>query len=196
MDPPRPDGSACEWHSRGHGFDPHQLHQLRQSLSDERRRPAHLRAAFCVAFVSLPAERSRNPAGQLRPLKRGSASVAVHGSSIRRRTSLGGARLARSRRRSVSRDVRTIRNSLHSIARALTHLIPVLEAAVSNASTPSRAGRKLRLSAARRTALTLQGRYMGHLRTLRPRAKARVKALRATKGIHPAIALAKRLAKA
>ena len=138
MDPPRPDGSACEWHSRGHGFDPHQLHQLRQSLSDERRRPAHLRAAFCVAFVSLPAERSRNPAGQLRPLKPGSASVAVHGSSIRRRTSLGGARLARSRRRSVSRDVRTIRNSLHSIARALTHLIPVLEAAVSNASTPSR----------------------------------------------------------
>ena len=103
--------------------------------------------------------------------------------------------MARSRRRSVSRDVRTIRNSLHSIARALTHLIPVLEAAVSNASTPSRAV-ELRLSAARRTALTLQGRYMGHLRTLRPRAKARVKALRATKGIHPAIALAKRLAKA
>ena len=36
---------------------------------------------------------------------------------------------------------------------------------------------------------------MGHLRTLRPRAKAEVKALRATNGIRPAIALAKRLAK-
>jgi hypothetical protein len=37
---------------------------------------------------------------------------------------------------------------------------------------------------------------MGHLRSLRPKAKARVKALRATKGIRPAIALAKRLGKA
>ena len=26
-------GSAREWHSRGHGFDPRQLHQLRQQLS-------------------------------------------------------------------------------------------------------------------------------------------------------------------
>ena len=26
-------GSAREWHSRGHGFDPHQLHQLQQQLS-------------------------------------------------------------------------------------------------------------------------------------------------------------------
>jgi len=32
-------------------------------------------------------------------------------------------------------------------------------------------GRKLRLSSARRSALQLQGRYMGHVRTLRPKAK-------------------------
>jgi hypothetical protein len=37
---------------------------------------------------------------------------------------------------------------------------------------------------------------MAFVRTLKPRQKARVKALRAAKGIQPAIALAARLAKA
>lgn len=106
------------------------------------------------------------------------------------------ARLRSPRRMSVGRDVRAIRRSLGSIARALARLGPALEAAVGGSSKRSRRGRKLRLSPARRIALRLQGRYMGHLRTLRPKAKARVKALRATKGIRPAIALAKRLAKA
>jgi hypothetical protein len=77
----------------------------------------------------------------------------------------------------------------------LTRLVPILEAA-SNASKLSKVGRKLRLSTARRTALKLQGRYIGHLRSLRPSAKARVKAVRAAKGIRPAIALAKKLARA
>ena len=39
-----------------------------------------------------------------------------------------------------------------------------------------------------------QGQYMGYLRGLKPRQKARVKALRAAKGVRPAIAFARRLA--
>jgi hypothetical protein len=75
-------------------------------------------------------------------------------------------------------------------------LAPLLQAAASaSPGNPSRRGRKLRLSAERRAALRLQGQYMGHLRSLKPRQKARVKALRAAKGIRPAIAFARRLAK-
>jgi hypothetical protein len=54
---------------------------------------------------------------------------------------------------------------------------------------------RLKLSPERRAALKLQGRYMGHTRLLKPRQKAQVKALRATKGMHAAIALAAKLSK-
>jgi hypothetical protein len=77
--------------------------------------------------------------------------------------------------------------------RALARLAPALEAALGGTSNPSPRGRKLRLSPARRSALKLQGQYMGRLRSLKPRQKARVKALRAAKGVRPAIAFAKRL---
>lgn len=106
------------------------------------------------------------------------------------------ARLGTPRRTSVGMDVLSIRRSLSSIARALSRLAPLLQAAASaSPGNPSHRGRKLRLSAQRRAALRLQGQYMGHLRSLKPRQKARVKALRAAKGIRPAIAFAKRLAK-
>jgi hypothetical protein len=96
---------------------------------------------------------------------------------------------------SIGRDVRALRRSLGSIADALARLVAALEAAVGGSSKPSTRSRKLRLSAARRAALRLQGRYMGHLRSLKPRQKTRVKALRAAKGIRPAIAFARTLAK-
>ena len=102
--------------------------------------------------------------------------------------------MRRPRRMSVGRDVQAIQRSLGSIARALARLAPVLEAAVGGTAKPSTRGRKLRLSPARRSALKLQGRYMGYLRALKPRQKARVKALRAAKGVRPAIRLAKKLA--
>lgn len=54
---------------------------------------------------------------------------------------------------------------------------------------------KLRLSAARRAALELQGRYIGHIRNLPARQKARVRALREAKGVRAAISLAKKIAK-
>jgi hypothetical protein len=99
------------------------------------------------------------------------------------------------RRSSVGRDIRAIRTSLSSIARAVQRLAPLLQAAAAGPGNPSRRGRRLRLSAERRAALKLQGQYMGHLRSLKPRQKARVKALRAAKGVRPAIAFARRLAR-
>ncbi len=103
--------------------------------------------------------------------------------------------MGRRRRRSVGSDVQAIRRSLDSIARALARLAPALEAAIRGSSKAPSSGRKLRLSAARRRALRLQGQYIGHLRNLKPRHKARVKALRAAKGVRPAIAFARRLSK-
>lgn len=89
-----------------------------------------------------------------------------------------------------------IRRSLASIVRSLVRLGPALEATAggSHEASPHR-GRKLRLSAERRAALKLQGQYMGYLRSLKPRQKARVKALRSVKGVRSAIAFARRLAK-
>ena len=97
-------------------------------------------------------------------------------------------------RRSVAREMRAIRASLLSIVRAVQRLGPVLEAGASGVAGGSvRPARKLRLSAERRAALKLQGQYMGYLRNLKPRQKAQAKALRESKGIRPAIALARRL---
>ena len=58
----------------------------------------------------------------------------------------------------------------------------------------SKPRRSLKLSPRRRAALKLQGAYMGFMRQLGPRQKSRVKALKAAKGVAPAIALAKKLA--
>jgi hypothetical protein len=105
--------------------------------------------------------------------------------------------LRKLRSTSIGREVRTIRRSLSSIGSALARVLSAVGQA--NAARPDRAVRpirKLRLSPARRAALKLQGQYMGYIRTLRPRAKARVRAVREKKGVQAAIALAKRLAKA
>lgn len=101
--------------------------------------------------------------------------------------------MPRAAARSVGRDVQAIRRSLGAIVRALARLTPALEAATRGSATPSRRGRKLKLSSARRASLKLQGQYMGYLRTLKPRQKARVKALRATQGVRTAILVAKKL---
>ena len=53
--------------------------------------------------------------------------------------------------------------------------------------------RKLRLSPARRRSLKLQGSYMGYMRQLKPREKARVKAVKDKKGFPAAIAVARRM---
>ena len=96
----------------------------------------------------------------------------------------------------VEKQARVILKSLGAIAEALARLIAVAKAADGRKRTASNRGRrKLELSSKRRAALKLQGQYMGYLRNLKPRQKARVKALRATRGFPAAIAMAKRLAK-
>ncbi len=102
--------------------------------------------------------------------------------------------MPRLRRSSISREIRTIRTSLSSIDNALQRLAPVLQRVASAPSgEPARRRPKLRLSPERRAALKLQGQYMGYIRNLKPREKARVKAFRVRKGIQAAISLAKRL---
>jgi hypothetical protein len=49
------------------------------------------------------------------------------------------------------------------------------------------------LTAQDRARLKLQGRYMGTLRGLKPRDRARVKKIRARKGVRAAIAAARRM---
>lgn len=100
------------------------------------------------------------------------------------------------RRNPIRHQVRTIRKALASIERTLARLVAVTNGDGRGvASSTGQARRRLKLSPARRAALEIQGRYMGSLRPLKPRQKARVKELRARKGLPAAIALAKRLAR-
>lgn len=99
------------------------------------------------------------------------------------------------RRRTLNTEVQTIRRSLASVARALGRIGPALDAAVRASRGPQPA-RKLNLSPERMAALKLQGQYIGHIRTLAPREKEKVQAVREEKGIRAAIAQAKKLARA
>ncbi len=105
--------------------------------------------------------------------------------------------MPRPRRSTIGHEIRTIRNSLSSIDTALQRLLPLLQQAGPARFEPAaRRQPKLKLSAARRAALKLQGQYMGYIRSLKPRQKARVRSLRESKGIEAAIVLAKKLATA
>jgi len=98
-----------------------------------------------------------------------------------------------------------IQEALVSIAKVLERIALKLDAArTSTAATPKKATpqkakapkkRKLRLSPKRRAALKMHGAYIGRLRSLTLAQKKKVRALRAAKGVRPAIALAKKLGK-
>jgi hypothetical protein len=97
-----------------------------------------------------------------------------------------------------------VNKALQQIRRSLLTIAEALEALGAETSTPKAAPvgnaapaprRKAELSPARMKALKLQGAYMGALRSLGPRQKTKVKALRATKGIDSALRLAQQLAK-
>jgi hypothetical protein len=101
---------------------------------------------------------------------------------------------------SVSRELRNIRRSFVNIARSFEKLAPALAAATSGPSRSANGhtstGRKRpTLSPAQMKALRLQGQYMGTMRGLSIRGQARVKAVRKSRGIHAAIAEARRLAR-
>ena len=88
-------------------------------------------------------------------------------------------------------QIRSIRKAMTRLVQALEGLLPLLREAEHSA--PARA--RLKLSRARRAALKLHGAYLGHVRTLKARDKARVKMMYKQRGVVAAIALAKRLAK-
>ena len=96
--------------------------------------------------------------------------------------------------RRITKQIRLIRASLVRTARALDRLAPLVRAA-EKAAGRGGAGRRrtLRLSPARRRTLKLQGSYMGFMRQLAPKHKARVKAVKEKRGFPPAIAMARKL---
>lgn len=91
------------------------------------------------------------------------------------------------KRRSVAhaKAVREIEAGLRSLSRGLR----LLARGVAPASAEGRSASPRRVT----PALRLQGRYMGLIRTLPIRKKSRVMALRASKGVHEAIRLAREL---
>jgi hypothetical protein len=100
-----------------------------------------------------------------------------------------------SRRRSVSQELNSIRRSLTSIVRTIARLAPALEAAGRAPGTPAVTRPPRKLSPERRAALKLQGQYIGHVRKLSPKQRARVKKLRSAKGVKAAIRFAMSLAR-
>jgi len=98
--------------------------------------------------------------------------------------------------RKSKKQLQIVRTSMARIERALHRLASMLREAESAAPATNASGRrKPRLSRARRQALKLQGQYMGFMRQLGPRHKAKVRAMKARKGYTSAIALAKSLAR-
>jgi hypothetical protein len=98
---------------------------------------------------------------------------------------------------SLKKNVQDIGATLKRLEGQLRALVPALaketKASVTQAvAKPAR--RKLRLSPERRRALKLQGSYLGYMRQLKPTQKAKVKAVKAKKGMRAAIAMARRLA--
>jgi len=95
----------------------------------------------------------------------------------------------------IPKQIQSVRASLRQLDRALVALA-ALARQLGRGGPPAAApaSRKLKLSPARRRALKLQGRYLGYMRQLAPAQKARVRAAKQSKGMHGAIALAKRLA--
>jgi hypothetical protein len=98
-------------------------------------------------------------------------------------------------KRSTEKSIQLIQESLVGLAKGLGGLLPLLNARNGNARVDVTSERRaLNLSAKTRAFRKLQGSYMGYLRNLPAREKARVKAVRVAKGYPAALKLAKRLA--
>lgn len=101
----------------------------------------------------------------------------------------------------ITRELKRIRRSFWTLAKSFDRLGPALSEGMSrassngNASTTKSGRRRPRLSATQRSALKLQGKYMGTMRGLKRRDQMRVKEIRKTRGIKAAIAAAQRLAR-
>jgi hypothetical protein len=105
-----------------------------------------------------------------------------------------------SRQNSVKSEIHKIRRSFISLAKSFDRLGPALSVSMARpagngaAAATGTGRRRPRLSAEQRSALKLQGKYMGTMRGLKAAHQARVKAVRKTSGIRAAIKLAQKLA--
>jgi hypothetical protein len=95
------------------------------------------------------------------------------------------------RHTTVARELRTIQTALRNIQQSLGRLAPLITSS-AEAKNPKR---QITITPKRRAALKLQGQYMGLMRGLKPAQKAKVKRIKAARGVRPAIAEAKRLLK-
>ena len=91
---------------------------------------------------------------------------------------------------SIKRQTRIIEKSFNSLAVAFRQLGAGLAAMPAPTNGPRPARKAPKLTAARRAALKLQGRYMGTLRGLKPAQKRQVMKVRAEKGIAAALKVA------
>jgi hypothetical protein len=93
------------------------------------------------------------------------------------------------------RELRTIRTSFRQLATAFGKIAPHLATVPAPVTMTSkgRPRRRPRLSRAQRAALKLQGKYMGTMRGLKPGQRAKVKKIRAAKGVVAAIKAAERM---
>jgi hypothetical protein len=104
--------------------------------------------------------------------------------------------LPNTRRRSINLEIQSVRRSLTAIVRTLGRLGPALDAAARAPRGVAIAPRrKLNLTPKRKADLKLQGQYIGHMRMLPAKQQARVKALRAQKGVRAAIRYAQSLSR-
>ena len=100
------------------------------------------------------------------------------------------------RRSSIKKQLRAIKRAIEEIEGAFAEVtvrVRRAERLAARAGT-RRPRRKLRITPKRRAQLKLQGAYMGFMRQLGPRHKAKAKALKERRGFIAAIALARKLA--
>jgi len=96
----------------------------------------------------------------------------------------------------LAREIKSIRTSFRQIARSFGRIAPLLTDAGSTTGRVDDTNggrRKPRLSPDQRRALKLQGQYMGTMRGLKPTDRAKIKKIRASRGIRAAIAAARKM---
>ena len=96
----------------------------------------------------------------------------------------------------VVKKIHDLRQQLSTFDRSLRRLASMvgqLNGRIERRRKPRTASHR-RLSPKARASMVLQGRYMGYVRQLKPRQKARVRRIRETKGVRAAIAKARKLA--
>ena len=104
--------------------------------------------------------------------------------------------MQKTRQRSINLEIQSIRRSLAAVVRTLGRLGGAIDAAArASRGAASAPRRKLNLTPQRKAALKLQGQYIGHMRMLPSKQQARVKAMRAQKGVRAAIRYAQSLSR-